>query len=103
MHVFRLRKKPENQRHRGIVKSTQKRLGWNRTSDWAVHVHVLIWCILILFLKKYLTFFYFVEVETTLSRCFNSFKLNYFTRKLGTSSIAMYYTGLTLIILEDIS
>lgn len=28
---------PENQRHRGIVKSTQKRLGWNRTSDFAVN------------------------------------------------------------------
>lgn len=34
---------------------------------------------------------------------FNSFKLNYFTRILGTSSITMYYTGFTLTILEDIS
>lgn len=71
--------------------------------NWAVHMHVLTWCILILFLKKYLTFFYFVEVETTLSRCFNSFKLNYFTRILGTSSIAIYYTGFTLTILEYVS
>lgn len=76
------------------------------TLQWinrAVHMHVLIWCILILFIFLIFNFLLLCRSWSHPFPLFNSFKLYHFTRILGTSSIAMYYTGFTLTILEYIS